>query len=85
MLGKKKSFKNSMKKEKLILAIFNNRKDKSVMQQALSELKHDKNLKKMVENDPLFKSQLKNAPTDTIYTINKLFIDIDEQYKLQPI
>ena len=39
----------------------------------------------MVENDPLFKSQLKNAPTDTIYTINKLFIDIDQRYKITPI
>lgn len=39
----------------------------------------------MVENDPLFKSQLKSAPTDTIYTINKLFIDIDKQYHLKPI
>ena len=39
----------------------------------------------MVENDPLFKSQLKNAPTDTIYTINKLFIDIDQRYKIKPI
>ena len=36
----------------------------------------------MVENDPLFKSQLKNAPNDTIYTINKLFNDIDQQYKV---
>ena len=39
----------------------------------------------MVENDPLFKSQLKNAPTDTIYTINKMFINIDQQYKIKPI
>ena len=38
----------------------------------------------MVENDPLFKSQLKGAPTDTIYTINKLFIDIDQRYKIKP-
>ena len=38
----------------------------------------------MVENDPLFKSQLKGAPNDTIYTINKLFIDIDQRYKIKP-
>ena len=39
----------------------------------------------MVENDPLFKSQLMSAPTDTKFTINKLFIDIDEKYKVAPV
>ena len=39
----------------------------------------------MVDNDPQFRSQLKDAPTDTIYTINKLFIDIDQRYQLKPV
>ena len=56
MLSKKKSYKDGIKKEKLILALFNNRKDKASVQLAIHELKNDQNLKQMVENDPLFKS-----------------------------
>jgi hypothetical protein len=38
------------------LAIFNKRRDKSMTQTALDELKHDNYLKKMVQNDPLFQT-----------------------------
>jgi hypothetical protein len=39
----------------------------------------------MVQNDPLFKQQIAKAPIDTIYTINKLFKDIDSEFKLIPV
>ena len=58
--------------------MFNKRHDKSIIKKAFDELRHDDYLKKMVQNDPLFKLQLTKAPTDTIYTINKLFKDIDQ-------
>jgi hypothetical protein len=41
--------------ERLILAIFNKRRDKSVIKKAFDELRHDEYMKQMVQNDPLFK------------------------------
>ena len=69
-----------MDKKKLILAMFNKLKDKSEIRVAMNELNNDKNLKDMVDSDPVFKSQLQNANSDTIHAINKHFNDIDEKY-----
>jgi hypothetical protein len=78
MLSKKKSFKESIDQEKLILARFNSLKEKSIVQQANVDHKNNQNIKKMLDYDPYFKLQLQNVPADTIYTINKMFIDIDK-------
>ena len=39
----------------------------------------------MVEIDPVFKQQLCNAPPDTIFTINKMFVNIDKQYQVTAV
>jgi hypothetical protein len=55
MLSKKKSFKESIDQEKLILARFNSLKEKSIVQQSNIDHKNNQNIKKMLDYDPYFK------------------------------
>ena len=81
---KKQKLKNAMAKIKLIRILFNVRKDKSEYVNALETLENDNFIIQVLQNDEIFREQLKNAMPETKYYINKLLHIIDAEYVIKP-